>query len=155
MTSERKPNLPGPLFGRLLGNPDHCQSVEPLSRLAFLARLFTDAAESPDRLLFERFVDDRHRHRAWQLQKLQEQLRQSSNLPAHWTSYLENAIRQVQASAPGKLNIDTLTSKVGNLQGREVLRFWRDAWGGFGGSLLAWNDLCNVAREIVAKNHFA
>jgi hypothetical protein len=51
--------------------------------------------------------------------------------------------------------VDTLTSKVGDLQGREVLQFWRDAWRGFGGSLLAWNDIREAAREIVPKIHFA
>jgi hypothetical protein len=76
-------------------------------------------------------------------------------LPTDWTSYVENALRQVQASAPGELRLDTLTSKVGDLQGREVLRFWRDAWRGFGGSLLAWNDIRDAAREIVPKIHFA
>ena len=147
--------FPGTLFNRFLGYLDNCQAEDPQSRLAFLARIFMDAAQSPDRLLFDRFVDDRHGHRAWQLQKLQEKLQQSSNFPTHWTSYLESALRQVQASAPGEIKVDTLTSKVGDLQGREVLQFWRDAWRGFGGSLLAWNDIRDAAREIVPKIHFA
>lgn len=147
--------FPGTLFSRLCGYPNNCQAEDPQSRLAFLARIFMDAAESPDRRLFDRFVDDRHGHRAWQLQKLQEKLGQSSSLPTEWTSYVENALGQVQASAPGELRMDSLTSKVGDLQGREVLRFWRDAWRGFGGSLLAWNDIREAAREIVPKIHFA
>jgi hypothetical protein len=145
--------FPGSLFSHFFRNRDDCMAVGAQPRLAFLAGVFADVSESPDRPLFDLFVDDRHRYRAWQLQKLQEKLNQASDLPADWRAYLENALRQVQASAPGELRMDRLTSKVGNLQGTAVLDFWRSAWRGYSRSLLAWGDIREAAAEIVAKKY--
>lgn len=145
--------FPGMLINEALLSGDDCLAVDTEARLAFLARRVEDLAGASDTTLLDRFADSTHGYRASQLRKLKKVISESADLPAEWRNYVEDALRQVQASQLADFKLDGLKSTEVGLEGSELLRFWRDAWRAFGQSLTAWNDIREAAREIVAKNH--
>jgi len=140
--------LPGTLLENLLLGGDECLAAAPRDRVVFLGRRIEDLAAAPDEALLDRLVDDRHRHRAFQLRKLKEQASLAAELPSDWRSYIDDALREVESSRLSGVELEALRGTVGNLQGRELVRFWRSAWSGFGRALPAWADIREVAREI-------
>ena len=55
------------LLENLLLGGDECLAAAPRDRVVFLGRRIEDLAAAPDEALLDRLVDDRHRHRAFQL----------------------------------------------------------------------------------------
>jgi hypothetical protein len=144
--------FPGRLVDDLVGAGDNCLAPEPQDRMAYLVRLFEDLGAAPDATLLQRLADDRHRYRASQLRKLQQQIKESAGLPDDWLGYLQQALQQVQSSQLGSFKAEELKGTVGSLRGQELLDFWKDAWRGFGRALPAWREIREAAREIVAKS---
>jgi hypothetical protein len=145
--------FPGTLVNSLLKGGDDCLAEEPRERVAFLGRLLEDLAAAPDEMLLSRLLDDRHSYRASQLRRLRERVAQAAAQPADWRSYIEDALRQVESSRLAGVQLEELKGTVGDLQGRELLKFWRSAWSSFGHALPAWEDIRGVAAEIVAKDY--
>ena len=146
-------HFPGTLVEAPLQSRDDCLAADPLPRLAFLGRVFEDLAAAPDAALLNRLAEDRHRYRAAQIRRLKARVEEAVALPEDWRSYVEEALRQVEASTLGDLRLDRLQGTVGNLEGAALLRFWREAWGHFGRALPVWGEVRNAAREILIETY--
>jgi hypothetical protein len=144
--------FPGLLVDDLVGANENCLAPEPQERMAYLARLFEDLGSAPDAALLERLAADRHRYRASQMRKLRQQIKESAGLPADWLGYLKRALQQVQSSQLGSFGTQELKGTVGNLQGQDLLDFWKGAWREFGHSLPAWREIRQAAEGIVAES---
>jgi hypothetical protein len=145
--------FPATLHEDLLRNSKDCLAANVADRLAFLGRLFEDLAAAPDTVLLERLAHNRHAYRASQIRMLKERMAEASALPADWRNYVEDAMWQVESSSFGELSIEKLKGSIGNLEGPELIQFWRDAWRSFGCSLTAWADIREAAQKIVAEEY--
>ena len=143
--------FPGTLLKSLLGSGDDCLAADPLARLAFLASRFADLAGASDATLLNLLAEDRLGYKAGQIRKLQSKIQESADLPGDWRAYLEKALQQIQSSKLGDFRLESLKGVETDLEGAELLRFWRDMWRGFGQSMSAWSDIREAARDIVAK----
>jgi len=145
--------FPATLHEDLLRSAKDCLAAGVADRLAFAGRLFKDLAAAPDTVLLERLLHNRHAYRASQIRKLKERVAEAATLPVDWRNYVEDAMWQVESSSFGELSIEKLKGTVGNLEGPELVRFWRDAWRCFGQSLTAWADVREAAQKIVANKY--
>ena len=143
--------FPGWLTSQVVSRKDLCTAEATESRLEFLARSFTELAESPDQVLLGLYVDDWNERRDKLLEDLQQNIRESAAQSKEWQDYLQNAFRQVQSSSLGEPRISELRGQVGELNGSALVNFWREAWLNFGRSLLAWSDIRQAARHIVEE----
>jgi hypothetical protein len=147
--------FPGNLVRRILEKGDDCLADDAPARLAFLARRFEDLAAASDRTLLNLLAEDRLGHKAGQIRKLKSKIQESAALPQDWRDYLAQALRQVESSDLGDFRLEGLKGVETELEGADLLRFWRDLWSGFGRSLTAWSDIREAAREIMAKKYGA
>jgi hypothetical protein len=145
--------FPGSLAKGLLGSGDDCLAEDPQARLAFLASRFADLAGASDATLLNLLAEDRLGYKAGQIRKLQSKIQESADLPGDWRAYLEKALQQIKSSELGEFRVEGLKGVETDLEGAELLRFWRDMWRGFGQSMSAWSDIREAARDIVAKTH--
>jgi len=143
--------FPGNMVNDLFGKRDDCLALDPQNRLRFVASRFQDLAAGSDRTLLRRLADDRHGYRASQIRILKTQIRESAGLPADWRDFLDRALRQAKASPLGEFSPDEMRNDEINLTGKDLLGFYRDAWGRFGDGLLAWQEMRAVACELAAK----
>ncbi|MCW8871764.1 MAG: hypothetical protein OQK01_04000, partial [Xanthomonadales bacterium] len=104
-----------------------------------------------DVTLLNLLAEDRLGYKAGQIRKLQSKIQESADLPGDWRAYLEKALQQIQSSKLGDFRLESLKGVETDLEGAELLRFWRDMWRGFGQSMSAWSDIREAARDIVAK----
>ena len=139
------------MTSQVVSRKDPCTAEVTESRLEFLARSFTELAESPDQVLLGLYVDDWNERRDKLLEDLQQNIRESAAQSKEWQDYLPNAFRQVQSSSLGDPRIPALRGQVGELNGSALVSFWREAWLNFGRSLLAWPDIRQAARHIVEE----
>jgi len=145
-------HFPGTMVSALLEKQHDCLALDPQSRLRFVASRFQDLAAASDRTLLRRLADDRHGYRASQILMLQTRIQESAGLPADWRDYLNGALQQTLESRPGKFKPDEISNYEINLTGKDLLGFYRDAWGGFGDGLLAWQEIRAVACGLAAKS---
>jgi hypothetical protein len=141
--------FPGSLLNTVLLGGEGCLATDPESRLAFLARRLEDLSEAPEEVLVSRLVDDRHDYRASKIRGIRDKLNRSAESQEAWRRYLESALAQAESSQLASIRIDNLRGSVGDLQGRELVDFWRGAWRSFGRSLLCWGEVREAAREYV------
>jgi len=143
--------FPRTLKEQIARRGDESISDNPHSRLEYLARYYIDLADSPDEALMDRFAGDWHDYRARQLRGMEKILQESKTGSREWQDYIEDAFGQIQSSILGELSVGALEGSAGDLRGRELVDFWREAWRGFGQSLLAWNDIRETAREFTTE----
>jgi len=145
-------SFPGRMVEDLLATSEDCLAVNPQERVLYLARLFEDLAAAPHATLLARATDDRYRYRASQARMLQQKINESTGLSPDWLAYLQDALREVQASQLGSFKAEDLKGTVGSLRGRDLLDFWKNAWRGFGRALPAWQEIREAAARLVAKS---
>jgi hypothetical protein len=141
--------FPGGLTREVINKTSECLAEDVSLRLEFLASLLKDLAGSPDKVLLDRFLQERQRYRASELRGLQTRIDESSELPAEWQDFLKSAFQRVEASLFEEPRMDELTGSVHGYQGRDLAQFWRSAWRDFGQSLLAWQEIRAAARELL------
>jgi hypothetical protein len=142
-------HFPGDLTNQVIHQAQlRCLSNDIQARLEFLAICFRDLAGSTESDLINRLMDDRHGFRVSQLSGLQTKIAESSSQPEEWQHFLKDAYQQVESSTFSQPVTADLKGIPESLGGKELIRFWRDAWRDFGQSLLAWSEIREAARAI-------
>jgi hypothetical protein len=131
------------------GEGAECMAESPRERLAFLAGRFEDLGAASDTGLLNRLATDRIGYKAAQIRKLRSRIAESADLPEDWRNFLADGLRQVESSDLSEFKLEGLKGVEIDLEGADLLRFWREAWRGYGRSLGAWSDVREAARAIV------
>jgi hypothetical protein len=144
------PSFPFFFSDKLLGLASDCHAVDPVERLRVLSTWFADMAAASNQYLFENDRDSALRNISEQLKHLSKLLKEAENAPQEWQDYLQDGIKQLGASL-GEISAEDYPVKGWpvNLEGDELIDFWRGNWAGFGNALQAWPAIRSAAAELV------
>lgn len=145
-----KPDFPMFFSHQMLEYKSLCRSASPPDRLGGLATLFRDLAGAPTDELITMQTDRSLAGGAGMLQHLDGLLATAGSAPVDWQNYLRNGITQLNkgldAISRGGFPV---RGSVGEMEGEELVAFWRQSWAGFADSLDAWPEIRQAASELV------
>jgi len=145
-----KPDFPMFFVDQALDYKAVCRSTSPVDRLDVLASLFRDLAGTPTQTLVNLQRDKSLATGADMLNRLDGLLASSASAPVDWQNYLRNGITQLNKGLEA-ISRDSFPIKgsVGQLEGEDLVVFWRQCWTGFANALDAWPEIRQAASELV------
>lgn len=137
-------------FDQVSEQKSTCHASSPEGRLTALSSWFGDMASASDKSLAALYQDARLFDCSLQMKKLDKLLKNAESAPVAWQEYLQNGLKQLgagmeQASREG-LPVKGIPPE---LEGAELIAFWKETWAGFAAALSAWPEIRNAAAEIV------
>jgi hypothetical protein len=144
-----KPDFPMFIFDKVLEYKSICRSAAPLDRLSVLAALFRDLSHAPSDALINMQRDKNLADGSDTLKHLDSLLAANNSSPVEWQNYLRNGISQLNKGLEA-FSRDSFPIKgpVTELEGEELIAFWRKTWKGFAGALDVWPEIRQAAREL-------
>ena len=140
--------FPAFFFEKILEQKSDCVSDTTADRMSHLNAWLRDMAAAPDATLTEMYREDRLEKSSAQLKHLEQLMATADKAPVNWQNYLRNGIQQLSSDLD-KASRDDFTVKgfPKNLEGAELIAFWRDTWLGFAGALDAWPNIREAAKD--------
>jgi hypothetical protein len=145
-----KPSFPLFFLDKILEHKSSCVAQTPLKRLEALSAWFIDLAgasvESQTRL----YRDSLLRATANQLEHFDGLLSSADPVPTDWRKYLEKGFLELQANLDRVSRPDfPLKGLPRDLEGTELVEFWKKAWTGYAAALIAWPEIREAAKNLI------
>jgi hypothetical protein len=145
-----KPSFPLFFLDKILEHKSSCVAQTPLKRLEALSAWFIDLAgasvESQTRL----YRDSLLRATANQLEHFDGLLSSADPVPTDWRKYLEKGFLELQANLDRVSRPDfPLKGLPRDLEGTELVEFWKKAWTGYAAALIAWPEIREAAQNLI------
>ncbi len=148
MASYNPQGYPGSLTRSPPREIDGCLAEQPLSRLAYLASSYRDLGASSQKTIMDLCAEHSLQQKSAYLSKLRQSLDKSSDGSPAWINYLRESIRQTKEDMEKDLAL-TRVEKTAEQPGRDqLIRFWKEAWDGFGQALVSWPEIRAVAKSL-------
>jgi len=142
-------NFPGDITSRTIAKMQSCQAEDPDLRLEYLATLFRDLANSPEKFIRNLHSEAWLEHKLSRMAELQSILDSSKGAPQPWVTYLQNSIQNFRTASPDPQTRAKAEDSASGPEGDDLTKFWQSNWDNFGRGLMAWPDIRREARTIV------
>jgi hypothetical protein len=147
---KRGGTFPGFFFAKILAYKSICQSGSPTDRLSALSAWFIDLASAPNDSLIKTYRETTIRGISGLLQELTTLLSTAESAPVNWQNYLRNGITQLNDDLDTASREDfQVKGSPANMEGDDLIAFWKGTWASFAGSLTAWPEIRKAATELL------
>ena len=119
--------------------------------MADLADWFKRMSTASSQALSDMYRDSRLNNSSEKLGQLNALLASGESAPVNWQNYLRNGIVQLKKDMEKTSRPDfAVKGFPTDLEGEQLIRFWKDVWAGFAAALNAWPEIRQAAADILA-----
>lgn len=137
----------------ILEHKSSCLSDSPTDRLADLSDWFKRMSTASSQALSDMYRNSRLNSSSERLGQLNALLASGESAPVNWQNYLRNGIAQLNKDMEETSRPEfAIRGFPKDLEGQELVDFWKDVWAGFAASLSAWPEIRQAATDILAAN---
>jgi hypothetical protein len=125
-------------------------SRDPHERLRVLSSWFYGLSVASDDALIAMYRDDLLQNMSEELRLFHELLERYESSPVNWRNYLRNGITRLNTDLEKASRDDfQVKGSPGEMDGTELIRFWKETWAGFASALNAWPEIRKAASEYL------
>lgn len=137
-------------FNKVPEQKIQCQSSDPSDRLSWLAAWLRDLAGAPSDRLIAMQLHSSLEAGTEKLRHMEELLANAQSAPVDWQNYLRNGVAQMNAGLDAISRGDVPVKGIqGEMEGEELIAFWRRTWKGFASACEAWPEIRRAAEAVV------
>lgn len=139
-------SFPSFFFEKILEHKTTFVSDSALDRMASLSAWFRDMAAATDKSLISMYREDRLLSSSSRLNHLEKLMTSAASTPVNWQNYLRNGIKQLNTDLDIASREDfPVKGFPQNLEGSELIAFWKNVWLEFADTLTAWPEIREAA----------